>query len=136
MSYARKCDMCGKCFDPYEEKGRMARFPKNPYFQTANEISEGVRGILLIDDEGPDSTIDLCPACSDKFYSLFHPETPLNASPDKVNECLDRFSDLLQLNNGIDHFKTDLSNCSFGRIFFKDISKFKDGDTDGDDING
>ena len=72
MSNARKCNMCKRCFDPLDEKGRIARF-SNPILQTSNDIKEMRRGDLLIPELGVDGIIDLCPECSEKLYEMFYP---------------------------------------------------------------
>ena len=37
MSKARKCDRCGKCFDPLEEDGEFCQF-KVPILYTARNL--------------------------------------------------------------------------------------------------
>lgn len=64
MANARKCDRCGKCFDPLHMDGMMCRF-RNPVFQTSNDIREGVAGKMMLND--PDGFVDLCPECAEMF---------------------------------------------------------------------
>lgn len=66
MANAIKCDRCGKCFDPYHMKGDMCRF-KNPVFQNSDSLKEVKTSGFLYGDSGPDSWVDLCPACSQAF---------------------------------------------------------------------
>ena len=68
MANAKKCDRCEKCFDPYEIKGMICRF-RNPMFQTANNIREGVIGKLMVNDT-PDAYVDLCPECAEMFETF------------------------------------------------------------------
>lgn len=64
MANARKCDRCGKCFDPLHMAGMMCRF-RNPVFQNSNDIREGVVGKMMLND--PDGFVDLCPECAEMF---------------------------------------------------------------------
>lgn len=66
MAIARKCDRCGKCFDPYHTKGDMCRF-KNPVLQNSESLKEMRTSGFLYGDLGPDVWVDLCPACSKAF---------------------------------------------------------------------
>lgn len=73
MGAARKCDRCGKCFDPLTVEGEMVRFI-NPTFQTRDSIRECkvYRRLLTIEDpqagyERGDIMVDLCPKCTEAF---------------------------------------------------------------------
>lgn len=66
MANARKCDRCGKCFDPYHMKGDMCRF-KNPVFQSSERMKEMKASGFLYEGSGPDAWVDLCPTCAQAF---------------------------------------------------------------------
>ena len=76
MASARKCDRCGKCFDPLgcKNKSVMARF-QNPIFQTSDQIRNHDIGYYLIEDSN-DSYVDLCPECT-KDFEAFMEGNPL-----------------------------------------------------------
>lgn len=65
MANARKCDRCGRFFDPFEFEGSCCKF-RNPVFQTAKDIREGRIGTLM-NSKSPDIFIDLCPDCAERF---------------------------------------------------------------------
>lgn len=69
MAAARKCDRCGKCFDPLSEKGEMARF-MNPYFQTAESIQKCMVYRRLLTNVDSDGLVDLCPECTKDFVTF------------------------------------------------------------------
>lgn len=73
MGAARKCDRCGKCFDPLTVEGEMVRFI-NPTFQTRDSIRECkvYRRLITVEDPQPgyergDIMVDLCPKCTEAF---------------------------------------------------------------------
>ena len=70
MANARKCDRCGKCFDPlrFGDKTMMARFT-NPIFQNSEQIKDHDVGYYLIEDTA-DAYVDLCPECTDDFEAF------------------------------------------------------------------
>ena len=69
MANARKCDRCGKCFDPLSQgKTVMARF-QNPVFQNSEQIKDHDVGYYLIEDTA-DAYVDLCPECTDDFEAF------------------------------------------------------------------
>lgn len=70
MSNAKKCDRCGKCFDPLEEKGDMIRF-KSPIVVTYKTIKEHSIKSRLLPDVLPDEYADLCSSCSMEFKIFF-----------------------------------------------------------------
>lgn len=75
MAEARKCNRCHKCFDHLDQGLKlMARF-KSPVFQKSSDILEHNAGYYL-DDQGPDTYVDLCPDCSESFQ-LFMSGYPL-----------------------------------------------------------
>lgn len=76
MASARKCDRCGKCFDPLTVEGEMVRFI-NPTFQTRDSIRECkvYRRLLTAGDPPPgyergDIMVDLCPKCTEAFKTF------------------------------------------------------------------
>lgn len=84
MANARKCDRCNRCFSPLEAKGIMARF-RNPIFQTANDIREGVISSKLISDESTDALVDLCPNCTEMFREFMSGSVKIKAGNQLVN---------------------------------------------------
>ena len=62
MAKARKCDRCGMCFDPMEQREEMVRF-QNPIFQNAQSIKE-TRVLRRLLDDSPETYVDLCPTCT------------------------------------------------------------------------
>lgn len=68
MANVKKCDRCGKCFDPMEVEGLMCRF-KNPIFQDAHSLKENVISAWLI-ASNPDAWVDLCPECAELFETF------------------------------------------------------------------
>ena len=68
MANVKKCDRCGKCFDPMEVEGLMCRF-KNPIFQDAHSLKENVVSAWLI-TSNPDAWVDLCPECAELFETF------------------------------------------------------------------
>lgn len=76
MSSARKCDRCGRCFDPLGQGlCVMAQF-KNPVFASSKDIHEHSVGYYLIDDS-VESWVDLCPNCT-KDFEAFMEGNPLS----------------------------------------------------------
>ena len=76
MAEARKCDRCGKCFDPLEQGYfQMVRF-SNPLYQTSKDIREHVFSRYLVEGASPERKIDLCPECTGQF-TLFMEGSPL-----------------------------------------------------------
>lgn len=75
MANARKCDRCGKCFDPFSQKFRQMTHFKNPVFETERDIIDHKVGCYLVEDS-PDALIDLCPDCTESFI-LFMKNYPL-----------------------------------------------------------
>ena len=73
MAIAKKCDRCGKCFDPFHMEGMMCRF-RNPIFQNSNDIREGVIGKSMLNE--PDAFIDLCPECAEMFDNFMRNDEP------------------------------------------------------------
>lgn len=91
MANARKCDRCGKCFDPlrYGDKTMMARF-QNPVFQNSEQIRNHDVGYYLIEDTA-DAYVDLCPDCT-RDFEAFMEGNPLKmeeASFDKPDTVID-----------------------------------------------
>lgn len=75
MADAKKCDLCKKCFDPLEcGDAPIVRF-RNPVFRTSANIRNNAVGYYLIENQ-PDTMIDLCPRCTDRFI-LFMNGYPL-----------------------------------------------------------
>lgn len=70
MSNAKKCDRCGKCFDPLEEKGDMIRF-KSPVVVTSGTVAVHNIKRMLLPDVLPDEYADLCSSCSSEFKMFF-----------------------------------------------------------------
>lgn len=68
MANARKCDRCGKFYDPFEMDGMLCRF-QNPVFQNTHDIQEGMIGKLLM-NASPDTHVDLCPECAELFEAF------------------------------------------------------------------
>lgn len=68
MANARKCDRCGKFYDPFHMEGMTCRF-KNPMFQNSNDIAEGLIGKLMM-NTSPDAYVDLCPGCAELFETF------------------------------------------------------------------
>lgn len=66
MADAKKCDRCGKCFDPYHMDGDACQF-RNPVFTNSESLKEMKRAGFLYEDAGPDTWVDLCPTCSGAF---------------------------------------------------------------------
>lgn len=66
MSIARKCDRCGKCFDPLKEYLSMCRF-RNPIFENAASIRENKINAKMFNESSPDMWVDLCPSCTGRF---------------------------------------------------------------------
>ena len=66
MSKARKCDRCGRCFDPRMAAGEMASFG-NPVFQDGADYQKHVVGHYLLRGSPPEETVDLCPDCTTQF---------------------------------------------------------------------
>ena len=76
MANARKCDRCGKCYDPFGQGTcQMTRF-SNPIFQSSLDIRSNKVGFRLVEDK-PDAFVDLCPDCTDDFI-LFMKGNPMN----------------------------------------------------------
>lgn len=89
MANARKCDRCGKCFDPlHNMEGMMCRF-RNPVFQNSNDIREGVVGKSMLNE--PDAFVDLCPECAEMFDAFMHNDDGNNEKvEDKPDELAQR----------------------------------------------
>ena len=66
MANARKCNRCGKCFDPLNVAGMIGRF-ENPIFQSSADVREQKVSKRLIEGEAPDVYVDLCPECAEMF---------------------------------------------------------------------
>lgn len=75
MSKAKRCDRCGKCFDPMDIPAMICRF-SNPAFMTAEDIKAGKVKTHLRPDLEWDEKLDLCPECTGDF-TLFMDGTPL-----------------------------------------------------------
>lgn len=76
MANAKKCDRCGKCYDPasIEDNPAMVAHFSNPILQTPNDVKRGVITRYL--KKGLDA-LDLCPECTGEF-SLFMEGCPLS----------------------------------------------------------
>ena len=64
MSYARKCDRCGICFDPNAGKSLKMENVRTISPQEYRQNTCTYVGSFLGDDS---RTMDLCPACTDDF---------------------------------------------------------------------
>ena len=70
MAYARKCDRCGECFDPYEQgEALMGRFI-NPIFQNSEDLTMQKVTVRLMKKAGSESYVDLCPDCTTRFFAF------------------------------------------------------------------
>lgn len=101
MGAARKCDRCGKCFDPLTVEGEMVRFI-NPIFQTRDSIRECkvYRRLLTVGDPQPgyergDIMVDLCPKCTEAFKMFMEGRINGYNSTDDVFENVNRLHDPL-----------------------------------------
>ena len=79
MANAKKCDRCGKCYDPasIEDNPAMVVSFSNPIFQTA-EAYKNHSFTKTFDDNYGDN-VDLCPECTGEF-TLFMDGCPLKIS--------------------------------------------------------
>lgn len=68
MSNAKKCDRCGKFYDPFDMEGMSCKFT-NPMLQTSANIREGMIGKLMFSGS-PDDYEDLCPECAELFEAF------------------------------------------------------------------
>ena len=93
MAIARKCNRCGKCFDPLDH-GRcyMVQF-SNPVFMTSEDIHKHNAGYYLVSGH-PDEKIDLCPDCTEDFQAFMegNPLALRKNDFDRVNDPLDPLS--------------------------------------------
>lgn len=83
MANAKKCDRCGKCYDPasIEDNPAMVVSFSNPIFQTAEDYQHHRFTEILgrDDDNYGNSNVDLCPECTGEF-TLFMDGCPLKIS--------------------------------------------------------
>ena len=68
MSNAKKCDRCGKFYDPFDMEGMSCKF-SNPILQATNDHREGLIGKLMLSGS-PDDYEDLCPECAELFEAF------------------------------------------------------------------
>lgn len=82
MANAKKCDRCGKCYDPasIEDNPNVVVSFSIPIFQTAEDYKNHrfTRSFGGDDDNWGDN-VDLCPECTDEF-TLFMDGNPLKIS--------------------------------------------------------
>lgn len=74
MANAKKCDRCGKCYDPMDIPSMITHF-SNPVLQTPNDVKRGIITRYLKDKSL--NTLDLCPECTGEF-TLFMEGCPLS----------------------------------------------------------
>ena len=79
MANAKKCDRCGKCYDPasIEDNPTMVASFSNLIFQTAEAYKH--HSFTSIFDDNNGNNIDLCPECAGEF-TLFMDGCPLKIS--------------------------------------------------------
>ena len=91
MAIARRCNRCGRCFDPLNVRGTMMRF-ENPIFQSADDVRNQKVGRRLIDDEN-DVCVDLCPDCTERFQNFMNANDELFLKEIEFNK---QYADLEQ----------------------------------------
>ena len=82
MANAKKCDRCGKCYDPasIEDNPAMVVSFSNPIFQTAEDYkNRRFTRTFSGDDDDFGNNVDLCPECTGEF-TLFMDGCPLKIS--------------------------------------------------------
>lgn len=83
MANAKKCDRCGKCYDPasIEDNPAMITRFSNPIFQTAEDYKNNKITTCFSAKDRHDGSgdIDLCPECTGEF-TLFMDGCPLKIS--------------------------------------------------------
>lgn len=69
MSLARKCDRCGKFFDPADVNGMMCYF-RNPVFLNSADFKNNTISRFMMENEPFDENVDLCPGCGELFETF------------------------------------------------------------------
>ena len=95
MPYAKKCDRCGKCFDPLEAKGELCTF-RVPTLYTAKNAKELTRGEPIIPGRAADDMFDLCEDCTRAFKIFMKPaKNGGDTDGNQENHGSDAFDDIV-----------------------------------------